>query len=136
MRRWQPYDTGEVDGVRFRVVPGVKKPGDLRMDWWLEGRWVPAPMSWGALLGDFFYDNEQFLYPPMPNNRLKGGEKYVLFVRHAGRHGWRSAMAGLRAEKAMREARTPSLFDNTAPGVEPGAAVGSRRYDSESDGTT
>jgi hypothetical protein len=76
---------------------------------WLGGRWVPVPMAVGALLADFFYENEDVLYPPGPN--VLGGRKYIRYVKHAAIHGWQKAEAGLRAERERKNAQFTLPFD-------------------------
>jgi hypothetical protein len=107
VRRWKPGDEIEVDGVRFRVVAGKKTPNggmgqDLRLDWWTGGRWQAVGMGVGFLLADFFFENEEVLYPQALGHL--GGKKYLRFVKHAAERGWRYAVVELRAEQ---EARLP-----------------------------
>jgi len=117
-RRFSAGQTFTFDGIKFRVVEGVKrqkftgKTGDLRVDWWSEElrRWVPIRMQTVGFLVDFFFENEDFLYPP--HLGFKGGEKVMKYLRHAVRHGFEKAEAGLRAEREMKD--QPGLFDGDA----------------------
>ena len=107
MRRWRDGDTGTLDGVRYRVVRGAKGPDDLRLDWLIGGKWRAVHMRVAAMLADFFYENEDALYPPP---RYKGGRKVLTYLRHAGLHGWEKAEAGLRVERNTTHLQA-TLFD-------------------------
>jgi len=100
MRRWGAGDWLEIDGVRFRVCVGRKAPDDLRLEWLTENGWRPVSMMAGALLADFFWENEEHLYPQA--NGYLGGNKYLKYLRHAAIHGYGRAEAGLRAERVAR----------------------------------
>lgn len=104
MRRWGECEF-ELAGQRFRVQRGVKSPDDLRLDWYTPTGWRAVPMSPGAMMADFFFENEDVLYPPDMGNQ--GGSKYIALLRHAARHGWQKANAGLLAERAAKQDRLP-----------------------------
>lgn len=91
-RRWQAGWEGDVNGLRMRVVPGSRGPDDLRLEWHLNGGWRPADVTWGLVLADFIGENEDVLHPPPQ----RGGDYYLMHLRHARRHGWATAAAGLR----------------------------------------
>jgi hypothetical protein len=93
----------DVSGLRFRVEQGGKHPDDRVLLWWTGSGWRLIEMAAGALMADFFYENEHVLYPPP----YKGGEMYREFLKHAMQHGWSKAVAGLNAQKQMKQ---PSLF--------------------------
>lgn len=95
-----------ISGIRFRVEQGRKDPNDRVLLWLTPTGWVPIEMAAGALMADFFYENEHVLYPPP----YAGGEKYRDFLKHAMQHGWEKAVAGLRAEKSAKQ---QSMFDPT-----------------------
>jgi hypothetical protein len=108
VRRWKAGDWLEVGGQRWRVVAGrkeTKSPAteDLRIEWPVDGRYVPIPMMALAVLADFFYDNEEALYPRV--NGYKGGRKPKAYMTWAADHGYERAEAGLQAEK-----RRPTLW--------------------------
>lgn len=105
-RRWQNGDFGELHGLRWRVRTGAKHPEDLVLEINVEGYWLAVSMTLGFLLADFFFQNEDVLYPPSQGYR--GGYKYLNDCKVAALHGWDKAAAGLRAEKAMKADR---LFD-------------------------
>lgn len=100
--RWRAGDERDIDGLRFRVTQGVKSPDDLRLDVKADGSWRAVHMRLGAFLADFFFENEDVLYPPP----AKGGRKYLTYLRDATRYGWTKADAVLRIERRQR-----SLFD-------------------------
>jgi hypothetical protein len=95
----------EIDGVFYRVLHGRKGPGDLRLEHRVDGAWKPVRMRTGAMLADFFFENEEVLYPD-----AKGGKKYLEYVRDATKYGWDKADAVLRVERAQRKVQR-SLFD-------------------------
>ena len=98
----------QVSGIHFRVEQGRKHPDDRVLLWNTPTGWVPIEMAAGALMADFFYENEHVLYPPP----YSGGEKYREFLKHAMQHGWDKAVAGLRMEK---NAKQRSLFVEEPP---------------------
>lgn len=100
-RRWWAGQEGYVGGMLFRVVPGAKGPNDLRLDWRIQGIWRPVPMKVVAFMTDFFYDNEDALYPPP----AQGGEFFITYLRQATVHGFKDADRGLRDDQAMRQYR-------------------------------
>lgn len=107
MRRFNPGDLFEIGGMHFRVVPGSKTPRgpgqDLRLDWLRsDGCWRPVKMAHAGLIVDFFFENEDVLYPPP---QFDGGRRFTDYLKHGLKHGWQSAEAGLRIEKEAK------LFD-------------------------
>lgn len=86
-----------MDGVRFRVTEGRKAAGDLRMEWLgASGEWQPMTFLPVFALCDFFYENEDVLYPPP----AKGGDYFRQAVCFAMRDGWRIQADRLRGEKS------------------------------------
>jgi hypothetical protein len=106
-RRFHAGYSVDISGIRFRVVQGRKVDRgkdrqDLRLEWWASGvgKWQAVDMQAAAFLADFFYENEEELYPQAEG--MQGGRKFWEYLRWAMKHGWTKAQAGLRAEKAMR----------------------------------
>jgi hypothetical protein len=98
-RRWAPTDGLTVDGVTFRTVPGSKAPSDLRLEWYISGRWIPVAMSAGLVMADFFYENEERLFPYPAD----GGERYLRAIRDAARtEGWDRVATRLAADRERR----------------------------------
>ena len=91
----------EISGIHFRVVQGQKSPNDLKIEWLTAFGWRPIEMDAAALLADFFYENEEALYPQ--TNGYKGGQKFWEFLRHAMRHGWVRAVGGKNIERSQRQ---------------------------------
>ena len=88
-----------VDGIRFRIVQGKKADNDLRLEWQIPGgEWRAVSMAAGAIMADFWYENENVLYPP--ERGLLGGEKYSQYLGTAMHDGWEVADAVLQTEKA------------------------------------
>lgn len=89
-------DTFEVSGLHFRVVRGSKSPDDLRLEWSTGGQWWPVHMAAVALMADFFYENEDRLYPPP---RYRGGRYFLDYLYESVIKGWERADLKLRLEK-------------------------------------
>lgn len=105
MRRWKAGDELVVDGLHFRVVQGAKSPEDLRLELELGSGWRPVNMSWGALMADFFFENEDVLYPPEERHlhgRI-GGQYYLNYCARAAREGWQESDYGMRGEKRRKD---------------------------------
>jgi hypothetical protein len=99
--RFAPGLSGTLNGIEWRVVKGHKKDGDLRLELRaLEFRAVP--MALGFLCADFFYENENVLYPP--SEGFLGGEKYLRGLKGAVALGWRAAMDWLEDERRRKRA--------------------------------
>lgn len=96
-------------GMRFRVVAGKKKPGDLRLDVYADGVWRPVTFEPLFLMTDFFYENEDRLYPPAEG---KKGGKYVMdALRFATQHGYVAAWRRVELEKKYKD------WHPTLPGI-------------------
>jgi hypothetical protein len=94
-----------IGGVRIRVVKGRKAPNDMKLEICcnedatsLEQRWQAVPMTLVAYMTEFFYKNEDVLYPR--SEGYLGGEKFLMFLRDAVENGYETATAGLEWEKA------------------------------------
>lgn len=119
-RRWYAGQSFSIDDMHFRVVAGKKGPDDLRLDQLVDGKWVAVRMAVGGMMADFFFENEEVLYPPP----AKGGKKYLDYVRDAARFGWERAEAALRVERAVKNMQ-PSLFDAMKDALRPVPDLGS-----------
>lgn len=101
--KFQAGDNGSIGGVEWRITNGRKverkgRPvtGDLRLELWVP-EWTPVKMALGFLEADFYYQNENRLYPQ--NLGFQGGERYLNFVRGAAYLGWEAAVAQLDDER-------------------------------------
>lgn len=109
-RRWEAGQTGMVGGIPWRVVQGYKRPDDLRLEFFFSGRgWVAVKMEVGFLLADFFFENEEVLYPRendhgYPTGR-DGGLYYLRAATHAAHYGWEAARDKLGDEKRRKRER-------------------------------
>ena len=93
-----------IGGVYIRTVPGRKAEGDMKLELCvntdattLEQRWQAVPMTLVAYMTEFFYRNEENLYPR--SEGYLGGEKFMQFLADAVRNGYETATAGLEWEK-------------------------------------
>lgn len=108
-RRFSAGDTFRMSGMDFRVRQGRKAPDDIVIDWCTSSGWVPIGFDVLGLLHDFFYENEEVLYPsPMG---YMGGAKVTDFERFAVKHGHDAAIHRLESEKRMKQSR---LFEDGA----------------------
>jgi hypothetical protein len=104
VRRWHEGDHGDLCGVPYRVVKGVKFRGvnpeenDLVMQWWVNGRWRNLDMKVGAVMADFFYENEELAFPPERNPKWLGGNYYLAYINGAAQSGWKQADKRLREQ--------------------------------------
>jgi len=111
-RRFHAGQTGEVDGIPFRILRGKKKPDDLVLELYAGGQWRRIRMDLGFLLAAFFFENEEVLYPPSGRRQI-GGDYYMRECWDAIYYGWESAAQKLRQERAQRVQRL--MFANTTP---------------------
>lgn len=109
-------EEAECGGVRYRVINGRKPPKngnapghDLVLQILTPSGWVSVGMGLGALLADFHFQIEDYLYDR--RSGFKGGNKYFDHLRRAVRNGWRFAVEILEAEKRQSKAPTPKLFE-------------------------
>jgi hypothetical protein len=101
-------------GLAFRVEQGrklsrVAGETDLLLEVWTGDRWAAVGMELGAMLTQFFYENEQVLYPPALMNGsgepLLGGQRYLNACRAAIHHGWEAVAQQLEAERRRKNGR-------------------------------
>lgn len=102
--RWVLGATYESSGLHFRVGNGTKKPGDLTLQVHTATGWRCVSMETSFLLADFFYENEEWLYPPGggPRGTWIGGKKFTEGQRRAIAHGYVAATQFLEAEQRQR----------------------------------
>ena len=97
-RRFLAMDEGRFGNIHWRVVEGRKSEDDLRLDL-LVPRWTAVPMGLGFLFADFFYENENVLYPP---SRYRGGQMYLDFCGGAAHLGWEHARQLLAEQRLAK----------------------------------
>ena len=85
------------DGLRCRIVPGVKKDGDLVLEIESAGQWRRVKFASVALFVEFLYRNEELLYPSSDGHL--GGEKVMRFLRETLRVGHEQSSRNLEWEK-------------------------------------
>lgn len=100
-RRWKPTEF-ELDGLRWRVVKGRKSPDDLRLEHMTPKGWRPTAMALLFMLTDFWYENEDLLYP---KPRYQGAEYLLRAVRRAAVNGYQSEVDKLEGEKQRKRER-------------------------------
>lgn len=101
-RRFRSGDGGEIGGIPWRIVTGMKSEDDLRMDIQVGEKWVAVKMDLGFLMADFFYENENVLYPP--SQGFRGGQMYLDFCRGAAYMGWTHASETLSDQRRRKKA--------------------------------
>jgi hypothetical protein len=108
--RWTPGWKRTVDGIEMRVVPGKKFPGDLRLEWYVQGDgWVPVTMASAYLLVDFLCENEDERTPHEAHWQVQGGEYFMRSVQKARRHGWEAAAETVREQRRALATPPPIL---------------------------
>jgi len=102
-RRWKAGMAGDCGGIPWRIVPGRKGPGDLRLELFANGQWLAVKMDLGFLMADFFFENEELLHPPAKGNL--GGSMYTGHCLMAIAHGWETARQWLAVQRERAAAR-------------------------------
>lgn len=129
-RRWEPREF-ELDGLRWRVVKGKKTslvPGedDLRLEHMTPQGWRPTAMALVFMLTDFWYENEDVLYP---KPRFQGADYLLRAIKRAALNGFQSEVDRLEGEKVRKRQKEQGLLLQPAlqgvpPRVETPAATG------------
>ena len=102
-RHFYAGQQGRIEYLEWRVVEGQKFAGDLVLEFLIPGQgWLAAKMEFGALMADFFYENEDARYPP--SKGFDGGKRYTMFLGRAIRQGWKAAALQLAAERPKKDA--------------------------------
>lgn len=104
-----PFTTA--DGIRCRIIPGAKAPGDLILEVESAGAWRRLKFGSVGLMVEFLYRNEDHLYPPEGGNQ--GGKKVFRFLHEAIKVGHDQAARNLDWEKRNRQ-RQGGLFEDGA----------------------
>jgi hypothetical protein len=85
----------------YRVVPGKKDPNDLVLEVLKAGTWHKVTMDHAFLYADFFYENEEVLYPPP----YRGGHYFLRRLKDAAVLGWRHEAQRLKDQKQAKRER-------------------------------
>jgi hypothetical protein len=121
--------SGDIGGVRWRVVRGSKSLRDLRLEIQCP-RFVAVKMDLGFLFSDFYAQNERTLSEDGYLARsvaTRSGERYLNYLKGAQVLGWEIASEQLAEERARKRAAWSSFEGSggAAPsesgGVEPPA---------------
>jgi hypothetical protein len=100
VRRW-PAPPFTLDGVDYRCEPGEKFDGDVLL-MMRASTWIPAQMSTGFVLADFYYDNERARYSKPWH---QGGDMYGGYCGLASLRGFRQAVIRLENDRIRRAER-------------------------------
>jgi hypothetical protein len=107
VRRFKSGEQFQHDGIWYRLVPGRKGRGDLRLEWASAGfPWRPVTLDHVAIIVDAIADNENVLYPPP----AAGGGYVWKFLRQVLREGWRPAVHDLQLQRDRKN--HPELFED------------------------
>lgn len=107
VRRWSVGQATSVSGVPFRVVVGMKEPGDLRLEWRTSSGFRPIDMAAAALMVDFFVENEDHLRQYRPHWQRTASEEFFLFLKDAIDRGWEAANETLQSQRKRLGATPP-----------------------------
>lgn len=105
MRRWTEGTEFELDGLSWRVVKGRKAPGDLRLEHMTTSGWRPTAMALVFMLADFWYENEDLLYP---KPKFQGADYLLRAIERAAKNGYQSEVERLEGEKLAKRQREQS----------------------------
>jgi hypothetical protein len=101
----------EAGGVMFRVERGHKAPGDLRLDWFINGEWTPVILDAVFAVIQFVTENEDDLY----RYPAKGGEEVIRYCRIARVSGWQEAARLLHLARMNKANRAEAcLYEETS----------------------
>jgi hypothetical protein len=97
-------DKFEFPGARFEIILGEKKPKggngqDLVLT--LNGRQNKVPMEMAGMMVEFFFHNEETLYPPFAD--YEGGKKFLTYGYNCVKMGYPDATRRLELEKANKD---------------------------------
>lgn len=92
-------DAGVAGGVNWRIVAGRKAPGDLRIELYVNDRWIPARLDTLFVVVDLVCQNEDFLYP-WPK---RGGLMVLDAIAKARLLGFEQASGWLALQRRNRE---------------------------------
>lgn len=88
MKRWRPQSF-KISDLPFRIVPGSKEQGDLRIEWQTpDGRWRPIHMQAMFVLVDFFAENEDWLSMSRDHWRMSAYQYLLAELSSAMRNGY------------------------------------------------
>jgi hypothetical protein len=99
-RRWSAGKELRVSGLPLRTRQGDKFPGDLRLDGYIEGAWVPVKMELAFALCDFFAENEDEMRRYRSYWRQNGQRYFMAACVDAIRDGWEPAAAKIERQRA------------------------------------
>ncbi len=111
-RRFRAGGAFRIPPMDYRLEPGKKGPGDLRLDWRYNdddgtSGWRPVELDHVALILDAIADNENALYPAP----AAGGGYVYRFARTALRDGWHRARHELHLQRMQKDMRAEALSE-------------------------
>jgi hypothetical protein len=104
-RRYRVGQAFHRDGLHYRIVAGHKAPGDQRLEWRVDGEWIPVSLEHVALVLAVIAENEAHLYP-----HGSGNGKVVTFATTAIRHGHAEANYWLAIERARKRGQSSTVL--------------------------
>lgn len=117
-RRSLKEGTVSLPPMEYRLVPGKKGRGDLRLDWrWADGyctsEWRPVELDHALLIVDVIARIEDITHP-YPE---RGGAYTFDFIKAVRTKGWRQARHDLHQQRMQRDllrcaAGAPSEFSS------------------------
>jgi hypothetical protein len=104
-RRYRVGQAFHRDGVHYRIVAGHKSPADQRLEWRVNGEWIPVSLEHVALVLAIIGENEAHLY-----DHASGNGKVVKFAMTAIRYGHAEANYWLAMERARKRGQTSTVL--------------------------
>lgn len=95
-----------LDPFDYRLVPGKKGPGDLRLDWrWADryctSEWRPVELDHAFLIADVIASIEDVTHP-YPE---RGGALVFAFIKDVRTRGWRQVRHDLHLQRMQKDLR-------------------------------
>lgn len=92
-----------VSGIDLRISRGNKFPDDLRMDAFLNGRWVPLQMELAFAMVDFFQENEREMAAYRGHWLVNGDTYFMRQLADAYKNGWQGPAQRIQRQRQRRE---------------------------------
>ena len=104
-RRYHIGQRWSRDGIHYRIVAGDKPvecgEEDHRLEWTINGLWIPVSLEHVALILSVIGENENVLYP-----HGSGNGKVMTFASQAIRYGHEQANYWLQIERARKRGQS------------------------------
>ena len=105
MNRWKASGRlYQISDLLFRVQPGAKGEGDVKLQVLANGAWRDVKMELAFFLVDFFTSNEDTLSANRPHWRQSGPAYFLKECVRASREGWEAPARAIVRQRARKDA--------------------------------